>query len=237
MNNILIIPDLHGRDFWIEPCQQWQGSIVFLGDYHDPYGNYIANEPDMEQSRENLKKLVDFVVIRRNNPNVGYTTCLLGNHDCYYYTKNFGCRSDNLHFDEIKELLDALNTKISYELIWHTTKTANRFLFTHAGITKNWADLHNLSMDDIIKLSIKDSKILEEIPRSRGGNYLYGSPIWNSLEDYKYEDHIPGYYQIFGHTWGGRTQPVIEEDYAMLDCGKAFVLNLKTKEIKEWKKQ
>lgn len=33
----LVIPDIHERNFWIEPCLNWQGSIIFLGDYHDPY--------------------------------------------------------------------------------------------------------------------------------------------------------------------------------------------------------
>ena len=46
MNKILVIPDLHGRGFWKEPCNNWEGKIIFLGDYHDPYGEYIVEEPD-----------------------------------------------------------------------------------------------------------------------------------------------------------------------------------------------
>ena len=46
MTKILVIPDLHGRSFWKEPCDNWEGRIIFLGDYHDPYGGYIDGEPD-----------------------------------------------------------------------------------------------------------------------------------------------------------------------------------------------
>lgn len=233
---VLIIPDIHGRVFWKTPCKDWNGRIVFLGDYHDPYGNWVVHEPNMEQSRQNLRELVNFVTDRRSKPEKDYTICLLGNHECPYYTKNLGCRSDDTHFNEVRELLDALNPQISYELVYNSAEVTNKFLFTHAGVTKNWADWHNFSMNDINNLSIKDAKILEEVPYSRGGYSQFGSCLWNSLDDYDAEEHIPDYYQIFGHTWGGRTEPVIKEDYAMLDCGRAFVLDLATKEIKPWSK-
>lgn len=71
MNKILIVPDIHGRDFWIEPCQKWQGSIVFLGDYHDPYSFQVS----LNRSRLNLKKLVEFY-----ENNADRIICLIGNH-------------------------------------------------------------------------------------------------------------------------------------------------------------
>lgn len=33
----LIIPDVHGRDFWKDAANRFPGDIVFLGDYLDPY--------------------------------------------------------------------------------------------------------------------------------------------------------------------------------------------------------
>ena len=51
MTKILIIPDLHGRTFWKEPCYNWEGKIIFLGDYHDPYGEYVDEEPDNWSAR------------------------------------------------------------------------------------------------------------------------------------------------------------------------------------------
>lgn len=36
---ILIIPDVHGRDFWTDPCKDISeyDRVIFLGDYTDPY--------------------------------------------------------------------------------------------------------------------------------------------------------------------------------------------------------
>ena len=73
-NEVLIIPDVHGRSFWKEPCESWEGDIVFLGDYHDPYGHSIG-EPDTEESLSNLRELVEFAGKTSNNINF-----LLGNH-------------------------------------------------------------------------------------------------------------------------------------------------------------
>ena len=65
MTKILIIPDLHGRGFWKEPCNNWTGKIVFLGDYHDPYGEYVDEEPDKAESLINLKELAVFIEEKR----------------------------------------------------------------------------------------------------------------------------------------------------------------------------
>ena len=64
MTKILIIPDVHGRNFWKEPCNNWKGKIVFLGDYHDPYGEYVDDEPNKDESLVNLtttSEIVDFL--------------------------------------------------------------------------------------------------------------------------------------------------------------------------------
>lgn len=233
MSKVLIIPDIHGRSFWKEPCNNWKGTIIFLGDYHDPYGEYINKEPTKKESRENLKALVEFVENRRlNNP--GSVICLWGNHD-EYYRNGFGeCRADKNHYDEVRLLLNRLKPQIYYDLL----DNGNEFLFSHAGITKDWLEYNNLNLYKLYEDFDfgKDCKYLDEIPYSRGGNSKYGSCIWNSIEDYSTENHIPEYYQIFGHTWGGRTKPIIDSEFAMLDCCKAFILDTSTKEIKEWSK-
>ena len=77
MTKILVIPDVHGRTFWKEPCNNWKDRIVFLGDYHDPYGEYVDEEPNKAESLTNLRELAAFVENRRKISNV---ICLLGNH-------------------------------------------------------------------------------------------------------------------------------------------------------------
>ena len=39
MEDILIIPDIHGRTFWKDACSKWEGKVIFLGDYLDPYSD------------------------------------------------------------------------------------------------------------------------------------------------------------------------------------------------------
>ena len=50
MTKILVIPDVHGRTFWKEPCNNWEGKIIFLGDYHDPYGEYYYEGDEPEEA-------------------------------------------------------------------------------------------------------------------------------------------------------------------------------------------
>ena len=57
----------------------------------------------------------------------------------------------------------------------------------------------------------------------------------NDLEDFQVQTPYKDYYQIFGHSWGGRTEPLITDKYAMLDCCKPFILDTEIKELKEWK--
>ena len=102
MTKILVIPDLHGRGFWKEPCNNWEGKIIFLGDYHDPYGEYIVEEPDKVESLTNLKELVAFVENRRKISDV---ICLLGNHELPYFNGNGKCRFDYWEQKEVKELI------------------------------------------------------------------------------------------------------------------------------------
>lgn len=231
MNNILILPDTHGRSFWKTPCKDWEGTIVFLGDYHDPYEG-ISREPTRAQSLRNLEELVEFVTKRRQDPNVGSTICLLGNHDWQYLGGIGECRYDFNNASKISELLKKLGLQIIYEVTDLTS--ANKFLFSHAGVTQDWLNYYHLELNNLYSSYEEIGHRLSDVPESRGGNAKYGSCIWNSVEDYHFENHIPDYYQIFGHTWGGRTEPLIEQDYAMLDCAKAFVLNTETKEIVPW---
>lgn len=225
-NKVLIIPDIHGLDFWEKPCKEWDGIIIFLGDYTDPYP-----PTSNEESLKNLKKLVEFNKTTK-------CTCrfLLGNHDYSYLTDFAPYRMDNNHKEEIKSLLNELNLTICTYI--NTSKVT--YLFSHAGITNGWMQgFDYTSTPMVIPNGFIDNKFiknkLERIPYSRGGNYNFGSCIWNSLSDFEYENHkndsLSNTYQIFGHTLTNRPEPIINEDFAMLNCHQSFVLNIDTKEI------
>ena len=74
---------------------------------------------------------------------------------------------------------------------------------------------------------------LREIQNEEVNNGFTNGSLWNDLEDFQLQTPYKGYYQIFGHSWGRRTKPVITDKYAMLDCCKPFVLNTETKQIEE----
>lgn len=223
---ILCVPDLHGRNFWIEPCHNWQGSIVFLGDYHDPYPFQVSKE----ESLKNLEELVGFI-----NNNKDRCTCLIGNHECHYL--NIRCpksgRLDMFHYKEVQNLLKKL------ELQWCLFSPGN-VIFSHSGILKGWLVDHAKNITDIPDMSFQD-EALDDVSPYRGGEFpsyrehKVGSLIWGDLYEYDRSPHIEGYYQIFGHSQQ-ESNPVIKEDYACLDCRKCFIVDTETKEIKEWSK-
>lgn len=232
MSEILILGDIHGRSFWKEPCNNWTGKIIFLGDYHDPYGEYIIEEPDKVESLTNLKELATFVENRRHTSDV---ICLLGNHDLVYFNGNGKCRFDYWEQKEVKELISSLNPQLYYIYEDLTLKEPHKYLFSHAGITKDWLDYNNLELKDLDSIDITNLSPLDQIPYSRSGYNKYGSCVWNDLEDFQLQTPYKDYYQIFGHSWGGRTKPLITDKYAMLDCCKPFVLDTENNELKEWK--
>ena len=70
------------------------------------------------------------------------------------------------------------------------------------------------------------------ISRDRGGYYPHGSLIWADVHEHLFID-LQGYYQIFGHTYSypnGNTKDYAispcGHSWAMLDCGKAFVMDI-----------
>ena len=71
---ILIIPDIHGREFWVEPCSHVDefDKIIFLGDYHDPYPLQVNRDDSRRLIRD---KLVPFVTEHKDK-----CICLYGNH-------------------------------------------------------------------------------------------------------------------------------------------------------------
>ena len=77
---ILIIPDVHGRDFWKEAVvSQDYEKVVFLGDYSDPYD--IEGITD-DVAIDNFKSIIDY---KQQNPDK--VVLLLGNHDLHYYSE------------------------------------------------------------------------------------------------------------------------------------------------------
>lgn len=76
---VLIIPDVHGRDFWKEPVMkalnETDARIVFLGDYLDPYKQDFDHNHYQETAIGNFNEIINLKKENKNRVNL-----LLGNH-------------------------------------------------------------------------------------------------------------------------------------------------------------
>jgi predicted phosphodiesterase len=214
---LLIIPDLQGRDFWIEPCSHIDefDKIIFLGDYHDPYSWEVSQDTSRHRLRD---KLVPFILDHQDK-----CICLFGNHDGNYLVGDMADRFDYWHKYEIRDYMQKMNIKLIYR--------EGKYLFSHSGVLPAWLKINGFSLEDLENLPF-DHQALMQVSPYRGGWSEAGSCIWGDVREYVMSEHIPDIYQIFGHTQLAE-DPIIEKDWANLDCRKAFVLENDT--IKEWK--
>ncbi len=229
---MIIIPDVHGRDFWEKPVKENLGKehIVFLGDYLDPY-EYEGIAP-----WEVFPRFEEIIALKRENPEG--VTLLLGNHDLHYIDGRLeGGRYDYIHDARNKKTI--LDNASLFQMACGAEIGGKKFLFTHAGVMWGWLVLHK----ELFDLQKPDSiggalnalwtdvqrrplllQALADIPYSRWGRSPYGSPVWSDVEDMSDEFYeIPNIYQIYGHSQQ-ETDPVIGKHFASLDCHRSFRL-------------
>lgn len=238
MIHTLIIPDVHGRDFWREPVKKvledTSAHIVFLGDYTDGYPQEWDIEFDyLQHTVDNFKQILD---LKKQYPD--RITLLIGNHDCGYAIGDDICssRMDRLHRRELEKLFQ--ENKESFQLAYECDIASKHIIFSHAGILKGWADmiwgdeakdpefniverLNNAWLTD--DYAILDT--LGDYDSWRGwGGYQYGSPVWSDIRSWAEVTLEETYgFNIVGHTQLQR--PVVLGQIADLDCRKAFYLD------------
>jgi len=211
---ILIVPDVHGRDFWIEPCSHIDefDKVIFLGDYHDPYPFQVS----AEKSRHMLRDIVAFV---ENNKDK--VICLLGNHDANYIYYPTSKRFDKFHQKEIRNLLNKLDLQLAYK--------EDNYIFSHSGILPEWLEFNNLTLEDVLNNNVREYALMQISP-NRDGDDNCGSCIWGDVSEYHFSKKLPDYYQIFGHTQL-QSNPIITNEFACLDVRKCFMLDTDNKII------
>lgn len=154
---------------------------------------------------------------------------------------------------EITSLLTYLKDANQLEInTWITIKNIT-YLFTHAGINKKWADRHpelcDVNFPGILYQKFNNSPIaidtlsdkyidwasIGEVGSIRGGWVPTGGPLWCDIKEFIFQHKFSPYYQIFGHSQLEnyitkdilkKRNPNIDcEDFACLDCRKAFVID------------
>ena len=244
MTNILVLPDIHGRTFWKEPLKYKDkfDHIIFLGDYFDPYPSEGITQ---QEAIENFKELINSFTEEELEDKVEF---LLGNHDGHYlYDIPEASRlAKNPTINkEITSLLTNLRDKYNQLILntWITIENTT-YLFTHAGINKEWFDSNSQVCDINTPGLIKQDSIpnnwatISQVGRIRGG-FGAGGPLWNDVREFVNQPKFSPYYQIFGHTqlndWVNKDKikemnkgkDVSCEDFACLDCRQAFVIDEK----------
>ena len=219
---LLIIPDVHGRDFWKEPCEHYDefDKVIFLGDYLDHY----PGESTIGHDIQTLEDILEF------GTHCDKAVLLIGNHDCPYiwpdtYGKALGdywCRHDNLNHDEIHKLfVDNLNL---FTLAWDCPYKDSKLLITHAGVSQGFKEICGLDAEQINNFFLKEKT--NDIPNViglsscsyyRGGPSMWGSPVWADIREH-FKEPVTDVYQIFGHTYA---KDLISGDhFIMTDVGK-----------------
>ncbi len=220
--DLLIIPDVHGRRFWIHQVYDvTHDKVIFLGDYLDHY----AGESTLEQDIEALEKIIE---LKKSDPDK--YVLLLGNHDCPYiwpdeYGKKLGsywCRHDYENHNKIHKLfVDNLDL---FKFAWECeNEVYGKVLFTHAGVTNTFKKICGLEADKINEYFSENISELATVSVYRGGENKSGSPVWADVYEH-ISSQVPQVFQIFGHTYCKK--PIIMKNFAMLDTGKdCWVLN------------
>ena len=217
---ILIVPDVHGRRNWVNPCKdmsQWD-KVIFLGDYLDPY----YGEATEEEAFEGLKNIIALKEVYKDK-----VILLWGNHDLPYWCKSYRarldywCRHDYKRHNEIETIFIQHNSL--FQWAWQYDK----YLFTHAGVNNGFAEIigeecGKVNAETINKFFNEESNrpLLANVSYYRGGPDEFSSPVWADIHEHYGEvpnKYIKDLYQIFGHTYS--SQRTITKNFAMLDIG------------------
>ena len=213
MKKVILIPDLHGRLFWLKAVAEASADtrIIFLGDYTDPYG---FEEITPLEAYQIFIEVIDFA---RHHPNV---ELLLGNHDCgYLFGKEVcNCRTDKERYPQIRQLfLDNLDL---FKFCTEVCIGNRRYLVSHAGINRLWLEAHAGDLYPHRRMSVNTlwkkineclllpshltdtAKVamLSEVSGHRGGLDPYSSIVWADIDEFEDSGAHIAVDQIVGHT-------------------------------------
>lgn len=190
---IIAIGDIHGRDSWKEIVKQDFDKVIFIGDYFD------SHDIPFKDQLQNFQAIIAF-----KKENIDKVVLLIGNHDFHYLRyvdEHYSGYQEKFAYPIGDQLRDAIEAGYL-----QMCSLDDGFLFTHAGVTKTWAefakiDLNNIegSINKCFRFTPQMFKFMDYDGADATGDNVWSSPIWvrpNSLG----KDMVEGYVQVVGHT-------------------------------------
>ena len=193
---LIAIGDIHGRKIWEVIVKQESGAdlFVFIGDYFD-----TREEISVHQQIENFKKILQFKV---DNPDK--VVLLLGNHDFHYLKGVQDKYSGFAKFFQM-DINEVLEPAVANGLV-QMCFIHDKFLFTHAGVTKTWCVTNGINRDNLeesinqaFMTDLKAFSFVYGLNMAKDGDNVIQSPIWVRLPSL-FEDAVLGYVYVVGHT-------------------------------------
>jgi len=194
---ILVIPDVHGSLNWraaMAYVNQFN-EIISLGDWFDSFEN---NWDEVDQIN-NLKEFIAFKNIYKDK-----VILLLGNHDFHYVC---GMRSERYSGFQLHKMFDIYEFLRS---VWNEFKIVHNIdnvYFSHAGVSKKWAELYCLNNENDINSLWMEHQVQPFGFTGHGfdnhGDDFTQTPIWirplSLLGGVKYTNMFFNK-QVVGHT-------------------------------------
>lgn len=215
----LFIGDIHNHVGEIKNLvDNWDGNIVFVGDYFDDFGD---NPTEARNTAIWLKESL-------TKPNRIH---LMGNHDFHYYlpldSGNYCSGYSRLKHEEIRDVLN----KDDWDKIKFIHRIDNIWI-SHAGVDKSWFE-HPIKgfnyevVEEIVNRCVENTNMglfdrIGEIWAAdfyRGGQYKKGGILWNDWRNLVLYENLV---QIVGHTplkkIGIKSYPPINSYAYNVDC-------------------
>lgn len=212
------IGDIHGRPIWKkivneESCDK----VIFIGDYFDSL--------QYTNGRKQLDNFMDIIEYKKSN--MDKVIVFIGNHDFHYLKcsrSEYSGFQAVYQFDFEEQLQKCINDRLI--TVCHQQ---DKFMFSHAGISKTWLrsvgiydDDNNLVLrwkqktlaDAINDLLIYKPETLNFYGVDKYGDDITQSPIWIRPQSLIH-DTIDDVIQVVGHT--AKKEIVILNDFAFID--------------------
>jgi len=194
----VILGDTHGRDYWKGiVASESPDRVIFIGDYFDSFDNTAVEQ------MHNFKEIIDWKQSGQSE-----VIMLIGNHDYHYM------RGVSQYYSGYQSGARPAIEQLLYDNKQHMQMAygMNGFLFSHAGVSSDWLQIHGYDNESNLVDWINDMwkykpNVFGFAGRDPYGDSKISSPIWirpYSLQQANRDTLRDQFIQVVGHTTQGK---------------------------------